>query len=106
MIIPVFPVFNYVLNTDIYEALCINKDKPAMECNGKCHLAEELNTQEKEKKDAPILDINLKDYPIASVHFFNLEELVPSEFVVHSFRTHEYRFVQEFDIFHPPKQLV
>jgi hypothetical protein len=40
---PVFPVVEYALHYDyISEVLCVNKDKPMLHCNGKCHLMKEL----------------------------------------------------------------
>lgn len=40
---PVLPVVEYVVLYDyIKNELCVNKDKPEMECNGKCHLMKEL----------------------------------------------------------------
>lgn len=40
---PMWPVVDYVVNYEyIVNVLCENKDKPEMECNGKCHLSKEL----------------------------------------------------------------
>jgi 5-methylthioribose kinase len=40
---PVIPVVEYVVFYDyIKNELCENKDKPKLECNGKCHLKKEL----------------------------------------------------------------
>ena len=40
---PVFPVIDYAFNYDyISKVLCVNKNKPEMKCNGKCHLMKEL----------------------------------------------------------------
>lgn len=40
---PVLPLGEYLLNYDyIVKELCVNKDKPVMHCNGKCHLMKEL----------------------------------------------------------------
>lgn len=40
---PVLPVIDYVVNYDyISTVLCINKAKPKLQCNGKCHLMKEL----------------------------------------------------------------
>jgi hypothetical protein len=40
---PMWPVVEYVVNYDyIVKVLCENKDKPEMQCNGKCHLTKEL----------------------------------------------------------------
>lgn len=48
---PVLPVLEYVVVYDyISNVLCENKDKPKMNCNGKCHLMKELaKTSEQEK---------------------------------------------------------
>ncbi len=41
----------YMLNKDyITEAFCVNKDKPELECNGKCHMKDVMEKNE-EKKD-------------------------------------------------------
>ncbi|MBB1150489.1 hypothetical protein HX062_07270 [Myroides sp. DF42-4-2] len=40
---PVLPVVEYVVLYDyIKNELCVNKEKPELACNGKCHLAKEL----------------------------------------------------------------
>lgn len=40
---PVIPVLEYVVFYDyIKNELCENKDKPKLECNGKCHLVKEM----------------------------------------------------------------
>ena len=40
---PFSPYAEYVLNYEyISEVLCINKDKPKLECNGKCYLMQSL----------------------------------------------------------------
>ena len=40
---PVVPYLEYWTNYDyIAEVLCINQDKPEMQCNGQCHLSQQL----------------------------------------------------------------
>ncbi|WP_123766447.1 hypothetical protein [Myroides marinus] len=40
---PVMPVVEYIVNYDyIATVLCENVDKPELQCNGKCHVAKEL----------------------------------------------------------------
>ncbi|MBK1894379.1 hypothetical protein [Chryseobacterium paridis] len=40
---PLIPIMEYVANYNyIVETLCINKDKPELNCNGKCYLSKEL----------------------------------------------------------------
>lgn len=43
MLKPVLPVVDYVVNYEyISKVLCVNKAKPKLKCNGKCHLMKEL----------------------------------------------------------------
>jgi len=58
---PVFPVMEYAMNYHyISKVLCVNRDKPMLHCNGKCHLMKELaKAAENEKpsssdKKAPV----------------------------------------------------
>ena len=52
---PVLPVLEYVVNYEyISKVLCVNKDKPKMQCNGKCHLMQELAKSSENEK--PISD--------------------------------------------------
>ena len=52
LIKPVLPVVDYIINYDyISTQLCENTDKPALKCNGKCHLKKELANEA--KKDNP-----------------------------------------------------
>lgn len=48
-------VVDFCINQDyISEVFCINKDKPMLNCDGKCFLAQKLKEQEqKEKKEFP-----------------------------------------------------
>jgi hypothetical protein len=54
-------VADFLLNEDyIAKVLCVNKDKPAMKCNGKCHLAKQLQKQDKAEntsKNIPVREI-------------------------------------------------
>jgi hypothetical protein len=40
---PIFPLVDYAVNYNyIAKVLCVNKTKPILKCNGKCHLMKEL----------------------------------------------------------------
>ncbi len=40
---PVLPFLEYIIDYDyIVEVLCINKEEPELQCNGKCHLKKQL----------------------------------------------------------------
>ena len=53
----------------IIEEFCVNKEKPELNCDGKCYLSEQLNKTSKEKDpEAPAPEIkenNIQLYPIA-----------------------------------------
>ena len=50
---PVLPVMDYVVNYEyISKVLCVNKAKPKLQCNGKCHLMKEL--AKSSENEAPI----------------------------------------------------
>ena len=50
---PAIPFLEYIVNYDyIVKELCENKEKPALKCNGKCHLMKELaKTAEDDKQE-------------------------------------------------------
>lgn len=46
-------VLYYELNVDyIIETYCVNKDKPELQCNGKCHLSKQLQLASPEKSNS------------------------------------------------------
>lgn len=47
-------VVNYELNQlEITKEFCVNKSKPSLQCNGKCHLAKELKKADQSDKKLP-----------------------------------------------------
>lgn len=47
-------MFEFYLNQDfIAKNLCINRDKPQMQCNGKCHLKKQLTAEERKEQENP-----------------------------------------------------
>jgi hypothetical protein len=104
---PVLPVIEYVVNYDyISKVLCVNKDKPMLHCNGKCHLMKELaKTSENEK---PISD---KKIAIQEFEVLFIEKI--ESFVVRPlfYRTttkitdnysNYYSHLNSCTVFHPP----
>lgn len=50
--------FHYFFNkTEIIELFCVNKEKPQLQCNGKCHLAQELKEIEPINENEPFLPV-------------------------------------------------
>jgi len=55
---PITPYISYSFNkTEIIEKFCENKDKPALQCEGKCHLKKQLTKKAEEDGDK---DENIK----------------------------------------------
>ncbi|MGO3183846.1 MAG: hypothetical protein ACTIJ9_13550 [Aequorivita sp.] len=49
---PMLPLLEYAVFYDyIKNELCVNKDKPEMECNGKCYLKKELAKASDSERD-------------------------------------------------------
>ncbi len=104
MLRPVMPLANYLINQDyIAEFLCINKDKPELECNGKCYLSEQLKkvTEEKEKN---LPAIAMEEYPIGIIAFLSFQTTTSAKIVAQAnFRyTNNYAFTYLNSVFHPP----
>ncbi len=57
LIKPLWPVGEYIMNYDyIVNVLCENKDKPELECNGKCYLMQLLAQESEQNKKNPFGD--------------------------------------------------
>lgn len=105
---PVVPVFEYVINYEyIAKVLCINKDKPEMHCNGKCHLMQEMaKTSEKELPLTPT-----KKHVVTETEILFYQELESFAFdgyfnenTLHitSNYVNFYQLLKSSGIFHPP----
>tara|TARA_R110000868_G_scaffold60556_5_gene184822 strand:- start:55 stop:396 length:342 start_codon:yes stop_codon:yes gene_type:complete len=54
LIKPFWPVVEYVVNYDyIVNVLCENKDKPQLNCDGKCYLAKQLAKESEQNNQNP-----------------------------------------------------
>ncbi|MDD7915132.1 hypothetical protein [Polaribacter ponticola] len=103
MLRPIAPFVEYAINQDyIAKFLCINQDKPEMQCNGKCHLYKEVKKQQEE---TPVsLQISLKDYPIGFVKILNIKKKKEVNFIKKENYTYSKNYSYLFSevIFHPP----
>lgn len=74
MVRPIVPIIEYYANYDyIATVLCENKDKPYLECNGKCYLEKQLKNNDHNNHDhkSTVPQINLSDYPISPLDQFS-----------------------------------
>ena len=108
LIKPILPVLEYVLNYEyVSKVLCINKDKPKMHCNGKCHLMKELAKASDAEKPlssdkkgiSQILDVlifeEIRSLKIVPVCFVTKEK-------VNSDYSNLYFHMNSASVFHPP----
>lgn len=60
-------VLYYELNVDyIIETYCVNKDKPKLQCNGKCFLSKQLTLQSEKENTSQNQDMQIVEafYPV------------------------------------------
>ena len=104
---PVLPVLEYIVNYDyIVKELCVNKAKPEMHCNGKCHLMQELaKAAEQQKQDSNRKslqhDAEILFYEAFSDFCFSQPVIIPAvenETVYNNLYSHS----NTVSFFHPP----
>ena len=102
MLRPIQPYLEYILNQDyIAEFLCVNKDKPELQCNGKCHLAKELKKQQ-EKEPLSTATVFMENYPIGFVTIFKIDK--PSTCALKVHHTYFYSTLYQFKYCHDKSQ--
>ena len=83
-----FVTVSYFVNqAEIIDLFCVNKEKPILQCNGKCHLANQLAEVENNTEDAPFsssslsynLEINLSLVDNEIDFLANVDELKKSK---------------------------
>jgi hypothetical protein len=108
---PALPVIDYVVNYKyISTVLCVNKAKPKMHCNGKCHLMKELaKAAENEKpissdkknvaQEFEVLFIEkLNSFQIATICFEDKRQF-------NSHYSNLYTFLNSPSVFQPPTKI-
>lgn len=97
----------YQANIDyVAQELCENKDKPQMQCNGKCYLKKQLakvDQQQQDEQQAPAKKIKseLPEF-LATVTEINLTYHTDLSIVSYAIYKSHYKFEIVADIFHPP----
>lgn len=98
---PLWPVAEYVMNYDyIKNVLCENKDRPQLNCDGKCYLAKQLAAATEQNEENPFgekqskteiqlhnffeslprIDIGYKVYRIKEDNFKTVQDLISDLF--------------------------
>lgn len=90
----------------ITEVFCINKEKVELACNGKCHLAKQLQTDTNPQDDSKTV-VLLTEYLFA-LYFqenenFNFKETqIPLNKIVNTICNSSYAYLYEHSHFRPP----
>lgn len=106
---PILPVVDYFVNYEyISKVLCENKAKPALKCNGKCHLMKELA---KASEDEKPIKSDKKDNSKQEVEVLFFSEQKNISFLykfdsnksnINSNYSNNYSFLNSIFVFHPP----
>jgi len=101
-------VADFLLNEEyIAKVLCVNKDKPAMKCNGKCHLAKQLQKQdntENSNKNIPVREVKeITGIVSQNVNWLpELHQTIVLNFAVQTVQVSKFHA----SIFHPPCSII
>lgn len=98
-------IAGYELNKSyIARVLCVNRDKPAMHCNGKCYLRKKLQQDQQRKNNENSTIGNKLDIVLfcADEQTLFFPELQSSSFVFSTVKSHYYSS-PSFGFFHPPR---
>ena len=53
-------LIDYYLNTDFYKEHCINQDRPLLNCDGKCILAQKINKKRNQEEPPTIISVSFE----------------------------------------------
>jgi hypothetical protein len=99
-------VVDYQLNkARITELYCVNKARPQLQCNGKCHLARQLRKAEATEKKAPTGALSKVKYEVLPTAAFTFPRpqrrpVSPGRYPARP--TARYAAVPGAEVFHPP----
>jgi hypothetical protein len=99
-------VLDYQVHKErITELFCVNKDKPTLHCNGKCHLVKQLRKTSDSESKAPAAGFAKVKYDVVVPVTLHLQTpasvKLPALCFAQPLPTH-YAFIAESSIFHPP----
>ena len=105
MVQPILPLIEYNVNKEyIASVLCENRDKPQLDCQGKCYLKKQIQkTKKSDSHEHPIPQIDLSKYPVSLIsnYTYKLNEVIiipDNNFQEKSVKTNHYSA----SLFRPP----
>ncbi len=104
---PMLPILDYYVNYDyIATQLCENRDKPILDCNGKCYVAKEIEKSNKSNNQDTIVPEFKIDLYLPNTTALNLVEVVFIPITKKLTPNTKETIWQNgflFSVFHPPK---
>lgn len=95
-----------MLNQDAIAAeFCVNKDKPELQCNGKCHLKDLLAQSEEEGYG---FHFNFQEQVVLPVFYSDLSVILPCPVFIETWASQNQILLNSIlieDYFHPPQEL-
>lgn len=99
-------VLYYQLNIDyIIEKYCVNKEKPELQCNGKCHLAKQLQITTPTENHQSTSILTEAFFPVYLQDFGSLDFsaiIIYLENIQNFYYTNNYTHLLSFSIYKPP----
>jgi len=95
--------YYYLDPIDFIEKLCENKDKPELQCNGKCHLKKVAENNSNDKQPSPkkisskrivLYVVDQIRYKLATINLKNTADLKYNNL---------YTYISVYSFYHPPK---
>lgn len=107
MVRPLIPIMEYYANYDyIATVLCENRDKPFMECNGKCYLEKQIkkvNHQDHDHKSTiPLIDFEKYPITLLDQNSYELNTCLPETLEARFKATSVYQ-EYNFELLKPPR---
>ncbi len=101
---PIYPVLDYMVNYDyIATQLCENRNKPILDCNGKCYVAKEINKTQNQSEQATIPIVEFEKYTFKNITLvLNPEIIVTTNKKVNCYYLEKSNELFLKTIFYPP----
>ncbi|WP_340202311.1 hypothetical protein [Ascidiimonas sp. W6] len=99
---PALPYMEYFFNYEyISTILCINKEEPTLNCDGKCYLMTQLAkaTEEKKPENQSIPSIEFEKFPVF-IHYLNKMEISHNLFHTNT-KNWNYKILEKSDLDKP-----
>ena len=97
---------HFISNRDLITNLfCINLDKPELQCKGKCHLVNTLNTEDETPNPATNELKTVKQFilPICQITWQSISNTLTNEINIY-FENNLHPISYQNKVFHPPRQ--